>query len=161
MPLASSSRTIQQAIAGGLGMCWAHSWPSWSHRSNIETAEGANLLQVAGGTSGDLSVTEDDLLGSAPAQSAHDAREDLLLADEGGVLAGHKPCQTARLASGDQGDLRSILCQTLPSVQDASLWPRACMSRTCLRYSDSRLDINTQTFKYNNEPSYGPQTVLL
>ncbi len=125
MPLASSSRTIQQAIAGGLGMCWAHSWPSWSHRSNIETAEGANLLQVAGSTSGDLSVTEDDLLGSAAAQSAHDAGKDLLLADEGGVLAGHKPGQTARLASGDQGDLRSMpVSNTAQHPSNASQYQR-------------------------------------
>lgn len=74
------------------------------------SAKGPNLLQVAGGAGGDLSVTEDDLLGSAAAQSAHDARKDLLLADEGGVLAGHKPCQAARLASGDQCHLHNILC---------------------------------------------------
>ena len=146
MPLASSSRTIQQAIAGGLGMCWAHSWPSWSHRSNIETAEGANLLQVAGSTSGDLSVTEDDLLGSAPAQSAHNARKDLLLADEGGVLAGHKPCQTARLASGDQCDLRSILCQTLPSIQQCqSVSERGWIRRTCQHYGDGGLTLSPDT----------------
>ncbi len=50
-------------------------------------ATAAHLLQVARGAGGDLGITEDDLLGGAAAQGAHDARKDLLLADQAGVLA--------------------------------------------------------------------------
>ena len=64
-----------------------------------------HLLEVARGAGGDLGVAEDDLLRRAAAERAHDARENLLLADEGGVLAGDEPGETLRLAAGHEGDL--------------------------------------------------------
>ena len=63
-------------------------------------------LQVAGCAGRDLGVAEDDLLGRAPAERADDARKDLLLADQRGVLARDEPGQAARLAARDQRDLR-------------------------------------------------------
>jgi len=63
-------------------------------------------LQVAGRAGRDLGVAEDDLLGGAPAERADDARKDLLLADQRGVLARDEPSQAARLAARDQRDLR-------------------------------------------------------
>lgn len=63
------------------------------------------LLEIAGGTRGDLGVPENDLLSSAAAEGSHDAGENLLLADEGGVLARHEPGQAAGLASGDERHL--------------------------------------------------------
>ena len=50
-------------------------------------AAGTRLLQVAARAGGHLGVAEDALLGGAAAQRAHNARKDLLLADEAGVLA--------------------------------------------------------------------------
>lgn len=69
--------------------------------------QGAYLLQIAGSTSGDLSITKDDLLCCAAAQGAHNAREDLLLADQGRVLAWDEPGQAPGLASGDQCHLHT------------------------------------------------------
>lgn len=74
----------------------------------------AYLLQVAGGASGDLSISKDDLLCSATTQSAHDAGKDLLLADQGGILPRNKPSQTSGLASRNQCHLH--LC-TLSSTE--------------------------------------------
>lgn len=68
-------------------------------------AEAAYLLQVTGGTSGDLSIPEDDLLGCPPTQGAHDASKDLLLADQGGILPGDEPGQPTSLPAGDEGHL--------------------------------------------------------
>lgn len=53
----------------------------------ITQTPGAHLLQVARGAGGDLGIAKDDLLSGAAAQGAHDARKDLLLADQAGVLA--------------------------------------------------------------------------
>ena len=66
----------------------------------------SHLLQIAGGTSGDLGAAEDDLLSSAAAQRGHDARKDLALRDEAGVLAGREPCQATCLTTRDERDLQ-------------------------------------------------------
>ena len=91
-----------QAYLDALGFGWTFPYHPTDINSAMKCpAQGAHLLQVAGRARGDLSITKDDLLGSTAAESTHDAGEDLLLADEGGVLPWHKPGQTTRLASGD------------------------------------------------------------
>ena len=68
-------------------------------------AGAAYLLQVAGGTSGNLGIPKDYLLGCPPTQGAHDASKDLLLTDQGGVLARDEPRQPTSLPAGDEGHL--------------------------------------------------------
>mmetsp|Transcript_90632 Transcript_90632/g.151627 ORF Transcript_90632/g.151627 Transcript_90632/m.151627 type:complete len:774 (-) Transcript_90632:202-2523(-) len=64
-----------------------------------------HLLQVPAGPGGDLGVPEEDLLGGAPPEGAHDAGLHLALGDQRRVVAGDEPRQPAGLAAGDQGDL--------------------------------------------------------
>lgn len=73
-----------------------------------------HLLQVAGGSGGDLGVTEDNLLSGTATEGAHDARNDLLLGDQAGVLSWDEPGESLGLATGDEGHLLDCIMACKP-----------------------------------------------
>ena len=62
-------------------------------------------MQVASSASGNLRISKHNLLSGTATQGSHNAGEDLLLGDEGGVVVGDEPGETTCLAAGDQGNL--------------------------------------------------------
>lgn len=90
------------------------------HIKVADSHDCGHLLQVAGCASRDLGVTKDDLLSSTAPKGRHNARKDLLLGQQAGILAWDEPRQALGLAAWDEGDLLHCIMPCRLPIQMAS-----------------------------------------
>jgi hypothetical protein len=91
-----------------------------------------NLLQVAGGSSGDLSIAKDDLLCCSTSQGPHNPGKNLGLGDQAGILPRGEPGQTARLATGDDGHLLDrVVARGQGSAWNKPFWSTKYLGPRC------------------------------